>query len=307
LVALAESRYDAAEFHAELVSHGLIVPSRVQGVFGRSALFEDVLARFNQLVSRLVEPEAPDEVTHPPVVDRRVLEKMRYLESFPHLCGAVHSFFGNELQSKQLAERAGSGEDWGEMLQMTDVVMIPAACYPVYPTLAGTMPESGRLISTLNWVFRHEPSSEPTRLQSFRMRELIRAGSSEQVASWRNDWLKRGLDLLQSLGLAAASDVASDPFFGRGGRVLATSQKEQKLKFEIVVPIISQESPTAIASFNFHQDHFASKFDILTADGLVANTACLGFGLERVTMALFKTHGFAISEWPVDVRKLLWR
>jgi len=39
----------------------------------------------------------------------------------------------------------------------------------------------------------------------------------------------------------------------------------------------------------------------------VANTACLGFGLERVVMALFKTHGFEPKTWPLAVRERLWQ
>ena len=58
--------------------------------------------------------------------------------------------------------------------------------------------------------------------------------------------------------------MASDPFFGRGGRMLAVSQRELKLKFEILVPVISEEKPTAVCSFNCHQDHFGKIFDIKT-------------------------------------------
>ena len=80
--------------------------------------------------------------------------------------------------------------------------------------------------------------------------------------------------------------------------MLADGQKAQKLKFEVLVPVISAEKPTACCSFNYHQEHFGHVFDIRTADGKVAHTACLGFGLERVVMALFKTHGFDPEEWP---------
>ncbi len=57
------------------------------------------------------------------------------------------------------------------------------------------------------------------------------------------------------VGLAATSEVASDPFFGRGGRMLAANQRAQELKFELVAMVGGPE-PTAIASFNYHQDHF---------------------------------------------------
>lgn len=298
--------YDTEKFHEGLVKHGLIVPVGVQGAFGRGAVFEGVLERFNGLVSQISRDDRAEFYTFPPVINRKILEKVHYLDSFPHLCGAIYSFFGKELQAKALAEKVNKGEPWGDMLGITDVVLNPAACYPVYPSFTGTVPQEGRLVTMLNWVYRHEPSPEPTRMQSFRVREFVRVGTPDQVVEWRDMWLQRGLTLLQSLGLPAKADVASDPFFGRGGKMLAVSQKEQRLKFEVLVPVISAEDPTAVCSFNFHQEHFGSTFDIRTADGQVANTACLGFGLERIVMALFKTHGFEPREWPKEVRERLW-
>jgi seryl-tRNA synthetase len=88
--------------------------------------------------------------------------------------------------------------------------------------------------------------------------------------------------------------------------MLADGQKQQKLKFEVLVPVISLEKPTAVCSFNYHQEHFGHVFGIRTADDQVAHTACLGFGLERVVMALFKTHGFDPKSWPQAVRSRLW-
>jgi seryl-tRNA synthetase len=298
--------YDPQKFYEDLVKHRLIVPVGVNGAFGRGAVFEDVLERFNGLVTRLSSNDNAEFYTFPPVINREVLEKVHYLDSFPHLCGAVYSFFGKELQAKALAEKVNSGQPWGDMLNITDVVLNPAACYPVYPSFTGVVPENGRLVTMLNWVFRHEPSLEPTRMQSFRVREFVRVGTPQQVVEWRDMWLQRGLTLLQGLGLPATADVASDPFFGRGGKMLAVSQKEQKLKFEVLVPVISDTDPTAVCSFNFHQEHFGSTFDIRTTDGNVANTACLGFGLERIVMALFKTHGFDPEKWPAQVRSQLW-
>ena len=112
--------------------------------------------------------------------------------------------------------------------------------------------------------------------------------------------------LLQSLELPVAPDVANDPFFGRAGKIMAASQRDQRLKFEILCPVISAEQPTAICSFNWHQDHFSGTFDIKTSEGEIASTACLGFGLERVTLALIKAHGFDPVTWPANVRELLW-
>ncbi len=304
---MSATDYDAQKFHDGLVANGLIVPVGVQGVFGRGQVFEDVLEHFNALVSEIAKDDGAEYFVFPPVIDRKVLECSDYMDSFPHLAGTVFSFFGKELDARKLSERIHACEPWGDTQGMTDVVLNPAACYPVYPSFTGTVPPEGRLVSMMNWVYRHEPSPEPTRMQSFRVREFVRCGTPEQVIEWRNMWLDRGVALLKSLGLDAVSDVASDPFFGKGGRMLAVSQKEQRLKFEVLVPVISIENPTAVCSFNFHQDHFGEAFNIKTADGAVANTACLGFGLERIVMALFQAHGFDPKAWPGEVRARLWR
>lgn len=296
----------AAALHDALVARGLITEVREPGVFGRGAAFEDVLNRVDALITQSIDDARLESLTFPPVIGRDIIERTGYLESFPTLCGCVHAFTGDERAARQLNQRAMAGESWGDALAMTDLVLNPAACYPLYPTCSGTLPVGGRHVTMLAWVYRQEPSAEPTRMRSFRVREFVRLGKPETVVAWRDEWLERGLALLRSLQLAARAEVAADPFFGRGGRLLAAGQREQRLKFEVVVPVISDEEPTACCSFNYHQDKFGSAFDIRLANGDVAHSACLGFGLERVTMALFQTHGFDAAEWPADVRALLW-
>jgi seryl-tRNA synthetase len=278
----------------------------VDGAFGRGAVFEQVLESFNALVSRISAQDGAEFCTFPPVIDRRIIERVNYMDSFPDLCGAVCSFMGKEPEARALSEKIHAGKPWGDALGMTQVVLNPAACYPLYPTLTGVMPAGGKIVTMLNWVFRHEPSREPTRMQSFRVREFVRVGDMDDVVAWRDMWLNRGVELLRSLGLDATPDVASDPFFGRGGKMMAVNQKEQKLKYEVLVPVNSVENPTAVCSFNFHQQHFGHTFQILTPGGEEAHTACLGFGLERVVMALFKAHGFEPDAWPKGVRERLF-
>jgi len=303
---MSATDYDALKFHEGMVKAGLIVPVGVQGAFGRGKVFEDVLEAFNNAVSRVAGDDGAEYYVFPPVIDRKVLEKVHYMDSFPQLAGTVHSFFGKELDARKLSERIHNGEAWGDAMSITDVTLNPAACYPVYPSFTGTVPKEGRLVTMLNWVYRHEPSPEPTRMQAFRVREYVRCGTSDQVVEWRDTWLKRGLALLESLALPAAADVATDPFFGKGGKMLAASQRELKLKFEVLVPVISKDKPTACCSFNYHEGKFAEAFDIKTPDGELANTACLGFGLERCVMALFQTHGFDPGAWPTAARQQLW-
>lgn len=298
--------HEVNDFHRGLVDRGHVLPSGVKGVWGRGTEFEDIVQRFDALVMREAKDDGAQPLQFPPVLPRALIEKLGYLDNFPQLAGSVHSFFGGEGEAREIARRAREGEDWEAMLSPTDVMLAPAACYPVYPNFSGLLPGGGRLVTVMGWVFRHEPSQEPTRLQSFRMREFIRLGGQDEVLAWRDAWLQRGLKLLRALGLDARSDVAADPFFGRTGRMMAAQQVEQRLKFEILVPVISQEQPTAVCSFNWHQEHFSGTFGIRTADGATAHTACLGFGLERVALALINTHGFEAKAWPADVREQLW-
>jgi seryl-tRNA synthetase len=191
---------------------------------------------------------------------------------------------------------------------MTDLVLLPAACYPVYPAIAarGTLAEGGVTVETGGaYVFRNEPSDDPARLQAFHMHEHVRIAEPETVLAWREQWCRRAVEFLAGLGLDVQLVPAADAFFGRGGRLLASSQRQQELKLEIVVAI-SGPTPTAIASLNYHQDHFAACFGLVTSAGSLAHTACVGFGEERIVLALLRTHGFDPKRWPVEVRNALW-
>ena len=293
------------ELLAALVQHGLLVPTGVDGVLGRGRVFEEVIERFDRLVTATSTADGAEVVRFPPVIPRKDFEKSDYLKAFPHLAGSIFSFTGDTAEHQRMMESIEAGGSYAPFQTMTDVVLTPAACYPVYPLAAGVLPAAGRLFDVASYCFRHEPSTDPARMQIFRMREQVKIGDPAMVRSFRDRWIERARELLGALGLPAEPAPANDPFFGRGGKLLATNQRQQELKYELVLPICSAERPTALMSFNYHQGHFGEVFGIRTAEGDVAHTACVGFGLERIALALFKTHGCVPSAWPAEVRRRL--
>jgi seryl-tRNA synthetase len=156
-----------------------------------------------------------------------------------------------------------------------------------------------------SYCFRREETSELGRMQAFRMREYVCIGAPETALSFRESWKLRAEQIATQLGVPFTLQPASDPFFGRAGKLMAANQVEQALKFELLIPVNSEEAPTACMSFNYHQDHFGTTWGLRTDDGAVAHTACAAFGLDRLTIALFATHGLDLYAWPPSVREAL--
>jgi seryl-tRNA synthetase len=288
------------------IAEALLLPTGIDGVYARTAIYEQVVNSLTALISRYRDPET-EVLRFPPVMSRRQLEKSGYLKSFPHFLGCVSCLGGDETQIQAAVARQEAGEDWTSDLSAADLVLSPAACYPVYPLVAsrGQVPASGLLFDVACDCFRREPSKMLDRLQSFRMREYVMIGAPAQVEQFRQRWLKRAEGFADQLGLNWRIDNASDPFFGRGGKLMANSQVEQALKFELLIPVHSVDEPTACMSFNCHRDHFGSTWNIRTENGEVAHTGCVAFGVDRLALALFATHGLDLTHWPVIVRKAL--
>jgi seryl-tRNA synthetase len=280
----------------------LLMPSSVGGVYARTGLFEHIVEALSFFISRHREPEA-QVLRFPPVMSRIELEKSGYLHSFPHLLGGISCLEGDEAKIRDLVERSV----WVDELSPTELVLSPAACYPVYPMAArlGPVPSKLTVFDVASDCFRHESTHEMGRFQSFRMREFVCIGTSEQVLDFRSRWMFQAQRMANLLGLTHRIVPASDPFFGRAGKLAAMSQLEQSLKFELLIPLLSERTPTACMSFNYHRDHFSTVWKIVTETGDKAHTGCVAFGLDRLALALFKSHGLDLKKWPVTVRECL--
>jgi len=297
----------AATLLDELIASGLLVPSGEDGLYGRGAIFETVVAGVESAAVRAGAGDAAQILRFPPVMPRSTFERSGYMKGFPQLAGTIHSFSGGDREHISLLDKLERGEDWCEHQAPTGCVMVPAACYPLYPALAraGHVAENGPIFDLQSYCFRHEPSKDPSRMQIFRMREFVRAGTAAQAREFRDSWVERAEEIAAKLELPFEVVPASDPFFGRAGRLMKSSQSEQGLKHELTIPVAGL-GPTACASFNYHQDHFSEIWGLARDDGEPVHTACVGFGLERWALALFRHHGVDPDRWPAPVRSTLW-
>ena len=203
--------------------------------------------------------DEPEVVRFPPVLDRPDTSNAAATStSFPHLAGTVHSFAGDERAHRELLRAVESGADWS--------AQFPADRRGAHArgVLSGRIRCSrdgcraaGRLVDVMSYCFRHEPSEDAGRMQMFRMHEYVRAGEPETVLAWRTRGSSAPSGSWTRSASSARTDVASDPFFGRGGETAggqparsAAQARDPGARRQTTA------APTAIISLNYHQDHF---------------------------------------------------
>lgn len=285
----------------------LFHPLGADGVYARTGLYEGVVDALAALITDL-RPKQADVFRFPPVIPRSTIEASGFVKSFPRLLGCVACLQGGESEILSAVKRLDEdGGAWTEAITPADLVLTPASCYPVYPIAAarGAVPAQGWIFDVGCECFRREPSAHLDRLQSFRMREYVRIGTPEQISAFRADWIERAKAVADQLRLPYAIELATDPFFGRFGQLMAANQMRQALKFELLVPILPDRPATACMSFNYHQDHFGEIWDLRGEAGAVAHTGCVAFGMDRLALAVFAIHGLEIERWPSGVREAL--
>jgi seryl-tRNA synthetase len=116
------------------------------------------------------------------------------------------------------------------------------------------------------------------------MREFVRIGAPEEIVAFREKWMAKAPVLAAELGLP---------------------QRQQALKFELLIPYYPSASPTACMSFNYHREHFGQVWGIHTNGGELAHTSCVAFGIDRLAVALFANHGLDLKKWPAATRQAL--
>src|SRR6202171_5140588 len=124
---IASPPVDARDPRAEALFHKM----GADGVYARTALYEDMVERLAALITRHREPNT-EVMRFPPVMSRGQLEKSGYLNSFPNLLGCVCCLYRTVREIHSAVSRFDAGGDWTTSLSPADLVLSPAACYPRY-------------------------------------------------------------------------------------------------------------------------------------------------------------------------------
>ena len=231
-----------------------------------SMSLEDELRRWGiELGARECEPGR-----HIPLA---TLDRAGYLASFP---------------GRAVPADAGSGGG---------LAVPPAACLHCYAELADRALATTPLVfSVSNHCARGDETLDAAhgRLREFTMREIVIVGAPSEVDRARRALMRRTQTLVTRLDLSATIEVATDPFHVAADRGKLAVQRLRALKYELRMPVARET--IAVASFNYHEDHFGRAFGISLSDGSPANTACVAFGLERWELALRAQRDAAAAE-----------
>jgi seryl-tRNA synthetase len=277
----------------------LILDTEVPGLYVSGSSFESLIDAVHGSIGRIAAAEAATRLGVPPVISRALLERVGYAESFPDLLGTVHTYEGDDREWRELVPALRRGDPWMQRHEPSDVVLLPAACYHLYPQLAKIKFAEPAVFDITGYCYRHERIAEAGRLRSFRMRELIRIDSPASTLGWRDGWIERAGSWLRSLGLTVSVAPASDAFFGSAARMMGAMQRTEQLKWELVTEVADGLSQ-AVVSCNCHKDHFAGEFGFRMSDGK-AHTSCVAFGLERIALAILHQHGPDRNHWPAGL------
>jgi hypothetical protein len=204
------------------------------------------------------------------------------------------------IVSGQLIDDSGYGENFPHQLVATGPsgFLAPAACLSLYPSLRSyPLPSSFLTVARCG---RNENGTwdPPFRLRAFTMMELVLAGSRVEVARKREAMVELVGETFSRLEIPVRLVTATDPFFAGARSGARLIQQIKGLKREYVTAL-DGVPPVALCSINNHERYFADRFGFGDDD---TESACVAFGLERLTAAGLLLWGPTPDGWPRELR-----
>lgn len=210
------------------------------------------------------------EVKIPSLISEDILEKCGYFETFP----------------QHLTQLAAYGE---QRTTKKKCFLTPAACIHIYPMLKKGF-HMNSCYTTLERVYRYENGNftNEERLWEFTVREIVFVGQEKFVKEALKDIECKALEYAMGFNPDAKIVQAHDSFVpSKENLIREKLQTANHLKDELIVHYKGRE--IAIASFNFHGNHFSKTFGFDQNNKVV--TGCVGFGMERWMLYLDENSG----------------
>lgn len=236
-----------------------------------------------------------EERRYPPLVSVAELHKLEYFKSFPHQAIFPVSLAPDDQNLNEFADDPVTAEG---QLRLKDTAPIchclaPAACFPIYMSMAGQNLAATAFVTVKAQCFRKENNVAPlTRQMTFSMREVVCIGTQEEVQKFLGRFRAIIEGFFVRWSLPVAFERATDPFFNAPTNRKYIMQKVAPLKHEMVY-----NGHLAIGSINFHQNSFGETFDISCA-GNPIYSGCVAFGIERWLFAFLERFGVESGGWP---------
>lgn len=296
----------AEDPHPALLSRGALIPFG-SGRFGWGPELYSLIEAIDRSVLAYSELFYARPYAFPALVGAGDLARAGYLRSFPqHVTLALH------LREDLEAIRRFARAQWtGEKLEclpqdLSDVrsILAPTVCVHAYAMWAESTQPKPMTLTARGHCFRYESSNLTglERLWDFSMREIVFLGPPEWVVEQRDKMVETCTQLLKGLTLSFEIRNANDAFFLDDFSTQTAFQNAFDLKFEMLAQLPYQKSELAVGSINYHRDHFARSFGIADGQGRPLHSACVGFGLERLALAVLSQCGTDPQGWPESLR-----
>lgn len=256
---------------------------------------------------------ARDEI-YPNVIPIEQLALTQHLRAFPehlHFIAHLREDLG-VLEGFAARARATTGPVQplpGELEQVA-LMHNPSTCYHCYAARRGSVLPGNEAVTAVTRCHRYESAnhSDPGRLMEFTLREVVFLGSADYVRETRETTMRMIQDWATAWQLYGELLPANDPFFTDDYEAKAVHQHRLAMKYEYRAVLPGTGKTLAVLSSNLHAVTFGKAFDIRVG-GMRANTGCLGFGLERLALAIVLQHGLDPAAWPEGLRRdwATWR
>ncbi|MBY6263504.1 hypothetical protein EI613_16515 [Azospirillum sp. 412522] len=269
------------------------------------------LFRFFEREAKAIADEFGAEDNHYPVmIPNALLAEMGYFGHFPqHVTFCCHLPDSLPVLEAVAAESKQPGLHGLPRLEgrldPPKHVLTPGVCLPCYVQQRDLVlgPGEVRTLTMQNHVFRYEANNfRPlARGWDFTVRDIVFFGGRDEVERRRAGVMERAFAFCRELDLDVTLELANDPFFLDASRDKAVYQRMGEVKYELLFHLPQRPEPLAASSFNLHRDYYTAIFNTRLATGDLAESACMGFGLERWLYGFLSQKGLDPANWPKRV------